>query len=86
MNLNLHTQFNCRGVPFEFNGIVYGFWNNRNGEQRRYWAGEFVEEHTCRCGLEKNCNSPEVVCNCDALQPEATYDDGKQLYTFNIKL
>jgi hypothetical protein len=66
------------GVPFEFNGQPYAWWNDRDGAIRRFWAGSFNESivHTCQCGLDGNCVDTSVSCNCDALAPEAAIDEG----------
>ena len=54
-------------------------WYSRKGFPRRYWHGDAstANQQSCRCGMKGNCESPDVLCNCD-LRSDNTprYDDG----------
>jgi len=53
-------------------------WYSRKGFQRRYWHGDMrtANKQSCKCGLEGNCVSNEVLCNCDMRDQIFRYDDG----------
>ncbi len=60
----------CYDAAFEFNGIPYAWWTDRNGESRYFWAGNNNNAsgryHTCQCGLDGNCKDKSLSCNCDS--------------------
>ena len=53
-------------------------WYSRKGFPRHYWHGDSktASKKSCRCGLEGNCISPDVLCNCDVRDQKFHYDDG----------
>ena len=69
-------KFDCFSVPFEFNGVPYAWWNDRDGVRRYNWAGGHQSVHTCQCGIDRNCDFSDVNCNCDALVAAQLSDEG----------
>jgi len=69
-------KFECLGVPFEFNGVSYAFWKGREDTIHTFWAGPLTKDHTCKCGIDENCDDATVNCNCDALSPSRAIDEG----------
>jgi len=69
-------KFDCWSVPFEFNDVADAWWNDRDGVPRYYWAGSNQSEHTCQCGIDRNCVLSDVKCNCDALAAAPLADEG----------
>ncbi|EFX80888.1 hypothetical protein DAPPUDRAFT_224393 [Daphnia pulex] len=63
-------EVDCFDAAFEFNGIAYAWWNDRNGDPRYFWSGKnnnlTSHYHTCQCGLEKSCVDKSLSCNCDS--------------------
>ncbi|XP_046635082.1 uncharacterized protein LOC124314096 isoform X1 [Daphnia pulicaria] len=63
-------KVDCYDAAFEFNGIPYAWWTDRNGESRYFWAGNNNNAsgryHTCQCGLDGNCKDKSLSCNCDS--------------------
>ncbi|XP_046635066.1 uncharacterized protein LOC124314087 [Daphnia pulicaria] len=63
-------EVDCFDAAFEFNGIAYAWWNDRNGDPRYFWSGKnnnlTSHYHTCQCGLEKSCLDKSLSCNCDS--------------------
>lgn len=70
-------KYDCNYAPFEFNGIQYAWWNNRNGNPQYYWAGRNASVHTCQCGINHNCVDSSTKCNCDSAAPVLLYDNGE---------
>jgi hypothetical protein len=74
-------QYDCFYAPFEFNSITYVWWNDRDGNDKYFWAGSNVgglpRKHFCQCGIDGNCVDNSLKCNCDASAPVQLVDDGK---------
>lgn len=51
-------------------------WYSRSGLLRNYWSGSQDNRRTCKCGINKTCASPKVLCNCDIMDKRWRYDDG----------
>jgi len=71
-------QYDCFSAPFELNGVVQSWWNDRNGAERYFWAGANTNnnQHTCQCGIDGNCADPSQKCNCDAMAVVQLTDNG----------
>ncbi|XP_057370157.1 uncharacterized protein LOC130691260 [Daphnia carinata] len=63
-------KVDCFDAAFEFNGIAYAWWNDRNGDPRYFWSGtnnnSSAHYHSCQCGLEGSCVDKSLLCNCDS--------------------
>lgn len=63
-------QVDCYDAAFEFNGVPYAWWNDRNGDPRYFWSGvnnnSSDRYHTCQCGLDGSCKEKSLSCNCDS--------------------
>ena len=80
MNLTIAMQYDCFGAPFEFGGVQESWWNDRNGVQRYFWAGaNNNNQHTCQCGIDKNCVDNSFKCNCDAMAFIQLTDNGTRI-------
>ena len=73
---NANFKFDCFSVPFEFNGVPYAWWNDRDGVRRYNWAGSNQSVHTCQCRIDRNCDFSDVNCYCDALVAAQLFDEG----------
>ena len=85
----LYFKYDCFYAPFEFNDLAYSWWNDKDGSAKFYWAGANTNNHTCQCGIDKNCVEPLMKCNCDSTVPEQLFDSGKmnffeRIYYFKI--
>ena len=87
---NLRLQYDCNFAPLELNNVIYSWWNDRDGNEQYFWAGNNTEGiHTCQCGINGNCLDPAVKCNCDSAAPVPLVDDGIVIVSnihFNFKL
>nr|CAH0110895.1 unnamed protein product [Daphnia galeata] len=70
-------KYDCYSAPLEFNGVVYSWWNNRDGQAQDYWSGNNNATHTCQCGIQNSCIDSNLKCNCDADAPMSLYDEGE---------
>ena len=78
----IDVQYDCFSAPLEFSGVQESWWNDRSGVQRYFWAGPYNnDQHTCQCGIDKNCVDPSQKCNCDAMAIVQLNDNG--FYTLN---
>lgn len=63
-------KVDCYDAAFEFNGVPYAWWNDRNGDPRYFWSGvnnnSSDRYHTCQCGLDGSCKEKSLSCNCDS--------------------
>ena len=69
-------QYECFSAPLKFNGIKYAWWNDRQGNEQYFWAGENPVDLTCQCAIDGKCFDPNVSCNCDAHEPQILMDTG----------
>lgn len=60
--------------------VAFGWWNDKDGNSKYFWSGGNTDNHTCQCGIDKNCVETYVKCNCDAAAPVQLSDDGKFKY------
>ena len=76
--LILLLQYDCFGAPLEFGGVQESWWNDRNGVARYFWSGsdDNNNQHTCQCGIGKNCVHANQKCNCDAMAFVQVSDNG----------
>jgi len=70
-------------APLEFNGVQESWWNDRNNVPRYFWSGVNTNQHTCQCGIDKNCVDPSFKCNCDSVAALQLVDNGQLLFTIN---
>ena len=75
------SQYDCYVAPLEFNGMQESWWNDRNGAPRYFWTGKNTNnnQHTCQCGIDKNCVDSAFKCNCDSVAPIQLVDNGNDL-------
>ena len=71
-----YLKFDCYSAPLFDDGIYYGSWLNKNGEEKTYFHGSNSGKHVCRCGLTDSCTKQADVCNCDANDPTWKVDTG----------
>ena len=73
-----YVSLKCRGSRFlNFPGQAYGWWVGRTNQPMYYWGGSEVGIRKCRCGVNQQCDYPNVFCNCDAADPNVEVkDDG----------
>jgi contactin associated protein-like 2 len=73
-----YVSIRCRGARFlNFNGQPYGWWVGRTNQPMYYWGGSEPGIRKCRCGVNQECDYPNVFCNCDAGDPvNERQDDG----------
>ncbi|XP_046451009.1 contactin-associated protein-like 4 [Daphnia pulex] len=69
-------KYECSQAPFELNGITYSWWNDKNGNEKYFWAGMNTDGHTCQCGIDVNCVEASTKCNCDSAAAALQVDDG----------
>ena len=67
--INRLFKYDCFRAPLEFGGVNESWWNDRDGIERFFWAGANSNnnQHTCQCGIDKNCINSTKKCNCDAM-------------------
>ncbi len=54
--INISIYFDCSYAPFQFDGLTYACWNDKNGISQTFWAGSNASIlHTCQCGIDHNC-------------------------------
>ncbi|KAI9561382.1 hypothetical protein GHT06_012339 [Daphnia sinensis] len=70
------VQYDCNFAPFEFDGVSYAWWNNKDGSSEYFWAGSNSSVHTCQCGIVGNCVDALLKCNCDSAAPVPLTDKG----------
>ncbi|EFX62126.1 hypothetical protein DAPPUDRAFT_19082, partial [Daphnia pulex] len=51
-------------------------WNDKDGNDKFFWAGANTNVHTCLCGIDGNCVESFTKCNCDSAAPEQLADSG----------
>ncbi|EFX82286.1 hypothetical protein DAPPUDRAFT_241573 [Daphnia pulex] len=69
-------KYDCFYAPFEFDGVAFSWWNDKDGNDKFFWAGANTDVHTCQCGLDGNCVESFTKCNCDSAAPEQLADSG----------
>ncbi|XP_046451016.1 uncharacterized protein LOC124199278 [Daphnia pulex] len=69
-------KYDCYFAIFEFDNIAYSWWNDKNGNEKYFWAGMNTDVHTCQCGIDGNCVEASTKCNCDSSAPVQLVDDG----------
>ncbi|XP_046461282.1 uncharacterized protein LOC124207727 isoform X1 [Daphnia pulex] len=69
-------QYDCYFAPFQFDGISYAWWNDKNRNPEYFWSGSNDSVHTCQCGIDRNCVDPSLECNCDSAAPVQLTDNG----------
>ncbi|XP_046648260.1 uncharacterized protein LOC124338218 isoform X1 [Daphnia pulicaria] len=69
-------KYDCYDAPLEKDGVVYSWWNDKDGNAQYFWAGSDSSVHTCQCGIDGNCIDSIVKCNCDATVPLFLGDSG----------
>ncbi|XP_046633631.1 contactin-associated protein-like 2 isoform X2 [Daphnia pulicaria] len=69
-------KYDCYFAPFEFDGVSYAWWNDKNGNPEYFWSGSDDSVHTCQCGIDRNCVDPSLECNCDSAAPVQLTDSG----------
>ena len=77
--LLLLIQYDCFSAPLRFGGVQESWWSDRNGVARYFWAGANARnnQHTCQCGINRNCVDPNVKCNCDSMATRQLNDTGQ---------
>ena len=71
-------QYDCVSAPFKIYGIMFSWWNDRDGNPQYFWSGgNSSAQHICQCGMENNCVKDSAVCNCDSSLPKSLTDKGK---------
>ena len=72
--------YNCFLSPLQDEGVNYGFWKDKNGEDQIYWTDSHFGEHVCSCHYtEEGCLDEETLgntCNCDSNKPSELSDVG----------
>jgi contactin associated protein-like 2 len=73
-----YVSIRCLGSRFlNYPGQPYGWWEGRTHQPMFYWGGSEVGIRKCRCGVNQECDYPNVYCNCDAADPNVErHDDG----------
>ncbi len=62
-----YVSIRCRGSKFlNYNGQPFGWWVGRTHQPMYYWGGSEEGIRKCRCGVNQECDYPNVYCNCDA--------------------
>ncbi|XP_046648303.1 uncharacterized protein LOC124338251 [Daphnia pulicaria] len=69
-------KYECYDAPLEKDGVIYSWWNDRDGNPQYFWAGSDSSIHTCQCGIDGECINSNVKCNCDAIAPYMLNDNG----------
>ena len=77
-------QFDCFGVPLEYDRVAQFWWSDRSGHPQFYWAGENNTKHTCQCGMENACDDPSMTCNCNSLADVELSDQGTAVIWDNL--
>jgi hypothetical protein len=72
----LSMKYDCYFAPFQFDGVSYAWWNDKNGNPEYFWSGSNDSVHTCQCGIDRNCVDPSLECNCDSAAPVQLTDNG----------
>jgi hypothetical protein len=72
-------QYDCFFAPFELDGIAFSWWNDKDGNDKFFWAGANTDVHTCQCGIDGNCVESFTKCNCDSAAPVQLADSGKMI-------
>ena len=50
-------------------------WVSRGSQLKKYWSGTGNKD-SCLCGLDGNCDSSEVLCNCNLRDKTLRHDTG----------
>jgi contactin associated protein-like 2 len=62
-----YVRVRCRGARFlNYFGDPYGWWTGRTNQPMYYWGDSEVGIRKCKCGVNQDCEYPNVYCNCDA--------------------
>jgi hypothetical protein len=67
-------------------GIAFSWWNDKDGNDKFFWAGANTDVHTCQCGIDGNCVESFMKCNCDSTAPEQLVDSGKMFSIQTLKI
>ena len=73
--MDLHSScsqkivFSCNFAPLQFNGVSYGWWSDREGNNQT-----FGKDPNCECGEDDSCIDSTVSCNCNSKMPELLSD------------
>ena len=73
-----YVSVKCLGARFlNYPGAPFGWWVGRTEQPMYYWGGSENGIRKCRCGVNQECDYPNVFCNCDAGDPTVErQDDG----------
>ena len=77
---NQQIKYDCFLSPLQIEGIDFGFWRDKNGDDQIYWTDSHFGEHVCSCHYsEEGCFDQETLgntCNCDSNKPSELSDVG----------
>ena len=73
-------RYDCFASSLQDEGINYGYWLDKNGEDQIYFIGSNYDTHVCSCHFsEEGCideSSLGNTCNCDSKAPKPLFDEG----------
>ena len=73
-------RYDCFASSLQDEGINYGYWLDKNGEDQVYFTGSNYGNHVCSCHFsEEGCideSSLGNTCNCDSKAPTPLFDEG----------
>lgn len=69
-----YLKARCQGVVLSWEGVPWGFWVSRNGQNMTYWAGGNTNSY-CSCGQTLSCVDDEKLCNCNSNDEDAIVVD-----------
>ncbi|CAG0904343.1 unnamed protein product [Darwinula stevensoni] len=68
--------YDCISAALSTGDTQNAWWVDRHGQPQSYWHGSGSTNHTCRCGLLKDCTDPNLLCNCNAESSKRHSDSG----------
>ena len=73
-------RYDCFLSPLQDEGVNYGYWVDKNGDDQIYFIGSNYDNHVCSCHFtEEGCideSSLGNTCNCDSKVPTPLFDEG----------
>ena len=73
-------RYDCFASSLQTEGVNYGYWIDKNGEDQIYWTGANYGNHVCSCHFsEEGCVEESTLsntCNCDSKVPAELFDEG----------
>ena len=77
---NQEIKYECFLSALQEQGVDFGFWLDRYGDNQIYWTGANYGKHVCSCHYSENgCFDADNLgntCNCDSIKPAELSDIG----------